>query len=63
MISANVPLPREIYELVRPEVLTGPMLAAVWSNVLNRPIRYGGDDLEALEQRLKSFGPPGLHMT
>lgn len=57
---ASVPLPHEIYELVGPDALTGEALAALWSDVLGRPIRYGGDDLERLEQRLKAFGPAWL---
>ena len=57
---AESPLPGETYELVGPEALTGNDLAALWSKVLARPIHYGGDDLEALEQRLKSFGPAWL---
>ena len=58
--QASSPLPREIYELVGPDVLTGPSLAALWSEVLDRTIGYAGDDLEGLEQRLKSFGPAWL---
>ncbi|MDR3461217.1 MAG: NmrA family NAD(P)-binding protein [Beijerinckiaceae bacterium] len=57
---AGAPLPREIYELVGPDALTGPELAALWSNTLGKPIRYAGDDLEGLEQRLKAFGPAWL---
>ena len=54
------PLGRETYELVGPDCLTGEDLATLWSEVLDRPIRYGGDDLNSLEQRLKSFGPSWL---
>ena len=49
------PLGREAYELVGPDSLNGAGLAAIWSEVLGRPIRYGGDDLELLEQRMKAF--------
>ena len=58
--QASVPLPREIYELVGPDALTGDTLAALWSDVLDRPIGYAGDDLEGMEQRLKGFGPAWL---
>jgi uncharacterized protein YbjT (DUF2867 family) len=58
--QAAEPLPREIYELVGPDVLTGGTLAALWGEILDRPIGYAGDDLEGLEQRLKSFGPAWL---
>lgn len=58
--QARAPLAVETYELVGPDVLTGADLAALWSDVLGRPVRYGGDDLDRLEQRLKSFGPAWL---
>jgi uncharacterized protein YbjT (DUF2867 family) len=44
--AAKEPLDREVYDLVGPDVLTGPSLAELWSEVLKRPIRYGGDELE-----------------
>jgi uncharacterized protein YbjT (DUF2867 family) len=58
--AASTKLPREVYELVGPDALTGQTLAALWSNVLDRPVGYAGDDLVGLEQRLKSFGPSWL---
>ncbi|MDR3413395.1 MAG: NmrA/HSCARG family protein [Formivibrio sp.] len=58
--QAHSRLPREIYELVGPDALTGEKLAALWSKVLERPIRYGDNDLETLERRLKAFGPSWL---
>lgn len=57
---ADAPLPHETYELVGPDVLTGTTISALWSEVLGRAIRYAGDDLDALEQRLKAFGPAWL---
>ena len=57
---ASEPLPRETYALVGPDALTGDALAAVWSATLGRPIRYAGDDLTVIEQRLKAFGPGWL---
>ena len=53
-------LPREVYELVGPDVLTGADLAAIWEEALARPVRYGGDSLDGLEQRLRSAGPSWL---
>jgi hypothetical protein len=32
-------------------------VAAIWSDVLGRPIVYGGDDPSAFEQNLASFMP------
>jgi uncharacterized protein YbjT (DUF2867 family) len=50
-------LPREIYSVVGPESLTGEHLAEIWSETLGRPVRYGGDDLSAMEQRMKGMLP------
>lgn len=58
--QAEMPLPATAYALVGPEALGGNDLAALWSEVLQQPVRHGGDDLVALEQRLKSFGPAWL---
>jgi uncharacterized protein YbjT (DUF2867 family) len=54
---AAAPLGRETYELVGPDSLTGESIAAIWSEALHRPVRYGGDDLVMLEKRLKSMLP------
>ena len=52
---SGTPLGRETYDLIGPDSLTGEGIAAIWSEVLGRSIRYGGDDLEVLEQRMKAF--------
>lgn len=57
---APAPLGRETYELVGPDSLTGEAVSAIWSEALGRPIRFGGDDLGVLEQRLKAM-LPGWH--
>jgi uncharacterized protein YbjT (DUF2867 family) len=54
---ASAPLGRQTYALVGPDSLTGEGIAAIWSEVLGRAIRYGGDDLAALEGRLKATLP------
>jgi uncharacterized protein YbjT (DUF2867 family) len=51
------PLPHETYALVGPDVLSGPALADVWSEVLGRPIRYAGNDTATLEKRMKLAMP------
>ncbi len=53
-------LPRETYALVGPDALTGQDLAALWSAALGRSVRYGGDDLDLLEKRLRAFAPGWL---
>ncbi|MGK9054964.1 SDR family oxidoreductase [Neorhizobium petrolearium] len=54
---AAEPLPLERINLVGPETLTGADIAAIWSQVLSRPINYGGGDTQAFEQNLKQFMP------
>jgi uncharacterized protein YbjT (DUF2867 family) len=53
-------LPRETYELVGPEAITSESVASIWADVLGRAVRYGGDDLDLLEQRLKAVAPGWL---
>ena len=43
--------------MVGPDSLTGTGIAAIWSEVLGRPIAYGGDDTAAFEQTMKAFAP------
>jgi uncharacterized protein YbjT (DUF2867 family) len=53
-------LDRATFPVVGPDVLTGDGIAAIWSEALGRIVRYGGDDLVAMEQRLKAT-MPGWH--
>ncbi|TCP36845.1 NmrA family NAD(P)-binding protein [Sphingomonas sp. BK235] len=55
--AASAPLPSETINLVGPETLTGADVAAIWSEVLGRPIVYGGDDPSGFEQSMASFMP------
>jgi uncharacterized protein YbjT (DUF2867 family) len=55
--EAPGPLPREVIELVGPDVLTGEAIAGIWTEVLNKPVRYGGDGLDAFEQMFRTFLP------
>lgn len=48
------------YDLVGPDVLTGPDVADVWSGALGRPVRYGGDDVRAWEQENRAYMPPWM---
>ncbi|MGF6770347.1 uncharacterized protein YbjT (DUF2867 family) [Paraburkholderia sp. GAS199] len=57
---APQPLPRETYELVGPDAIDAQSVTAIWSDALGRPIGYGGDDLDTLEQRLKAAAPGWL---
>lgn len=55
--NAARPMARELIDVVGPDALTGSGLAAIWSEVLGKPIRYAGDDLEAFERQLKGSAP------
>ena len=55
--AAANPLPREAYDLVGPDAMTGEDLAALWADALGRSVVYGGDDLVPFTARLKAFAP------
>lgn len=55
--QASEPLPLTRFNLVGPDTLTGADVAAIWSDVLGRPIAYAGDDTAGFEQNLRQFMP------
>jgi uncharacterized protein YbjT (DUF2867 family) len=55
--QAQGKLPIETINLVGPDTLTGPGVATIWSDVLGRPVAYGGDDPTGFEQNLATFMP------
>ncbi|HEX8612742.1 MAG TPA: NmrA/HSCARG family protein [Telluria sp.] len=55
--DATGPLPLERINLVGPDTLTGADVAAIWTDVLKRPVAYGGDDTAGFEQNLRQFMP------
>lgn len=50
-------LPLRRINLVGPDTLTGSDVAGIWSDVLGRPINYGGDDSAGFEKNLLNFMP------
>lgn len=50
-------LPIETINLVGPETLTGTDVAAIWSDVIGRPVAYGGDDPSGFEANMATFMP------
>ncbi|GAB5349694.1 SDR family oxidoreductase [Alteriqipengyuania sp. 357] len=50
-------LPIKTINAVGPQTLTGEGVAAIWSDVLGRPIAYGGDDPSGFEQNMAGFMP------
>jgi uncharacterized protein YbjT (DUF2867 family) len=54
---ATEPLPHRIINVVGPEPLSGEGNAAIWSDLLGRPVRYAGDDTAPFERTMRGFGP------
>lgn len=55
--QASGRLPIETINLVGPDTLTGPDVAMIWTDVLRRPVIYGGDDPAGFEQNMANFMP------
>jgi uncharacterized protein YbjT (DUF2867 family) len=55
--GANRPQPRETIDVVAPQVLTGATIATMWAEAVGRPVVYGGDDLDAFEERIRPYMP------
>jgi uncharacterized protein YbjT (DUF2867 family) len=51
------PFPLDCINLVGPDTLTGADVAAIWTEVLGRPIAYPGEDTAGFEQNLRQFMP------
>jgi uncharacterized protein YbjT (DUF2867 family) len=45
------------YNLNGPEALSGPKAASIWSKLLGKEIRYGGDDMDAFEEQVRKRAP------
>jgi uncharacterized protein YbjT (DUF2867 family) len=45
------------YNLNGPDVLSGPKMAAIWSELLDKKIQYSGDDMDAFEEQMRKRGP------
>ncbi|MBB3656756.1 uncharacterized protein YbjT (DUF2867 family) [Rhizobium sp. BK650] len=54
---AAAPLPLTRLNIVGPDVLTGAGIAGIWSDLLGRPIAYGGDETGGFELNLREFMP------
>ena len=48
------------YNVVGPEVLTGPRAAATWSELTGKTIVYPGENLDAWEEQMSAFIPPWM---
>jgi uncharacterized protein YbjT (DUF2867 family) len=45
------------YNLVGPDVLSGPRVASIWSDVLGQKIRYAGHDMDTFEDQMRKRSP------
>jgi uncharacterized protein YbjT (DUF2867 family) len=54
---ATRPMPSERINVVGPDLLTGASVAGIWSEVLERPVAYGGDETAAYERNLRNVMP------
>jgi uncharacterized protein YbjT (DUF2867 family) len=55
--QAEETLPSETINVVGPDTLTGADAARIWSEVLGRPVVYGGDDPSGFEATMATFMP------
>ncbi|NOU33084.1 MAG: NmrA/HSCARG family protein [Polyangiaceae bacterium] len=55
--QSATPLALERINLVGPDTLTGTAIAAIWTDVLGRPIAYPGEDTAAFEKNLRQAMP------
>lgn len=55
--QSTAPLPLTRINVIGPDTLTGRDIAAIWTDVLGRPIVYPGEDTAAFEQNLRRFMP------
>ena len=45
------------YNLNGPEVLSGPRVAAIWGDLLGKPVAYPGEDMDGFEGRMRQHAP------
>jgi len=45
------------YNLNGPQVLSGPKMAAIWSELFGKEIRYGGDNMDGFENQMRQRAP------
>ena len=55
--QSETSLPLERINLAGPDTLSGLEVAAIWSEALQRPVAYGGDDTQGFERNLRNFMP------
>ena len=48
------------YNLNGAEPVSGPAIAAIWSGLLGREVRYGGEDMDGFERQMRQNAPSWL---
>jgi uncharacterized protein YbjT (DUF2867 family) len=56
------PLPHHVVNMSGPDPLTGESIAAIWSNLLGKQVRYPGTDCAAFEKQVARHAPNWLAM-
>lgn len=59
---ASDPLPHQIINASGPSVLTGEGNAAIWAELLGKPVKYAGDDTAPFEKVLGEHAPGWMAM-
>ena len=59
---ATEPLPHHIINVSGPEALTGPSIAAIWSDLLGKPIKYTGGNTAPFEKMVGQHAPGWMAM-
>jgi uncharacterized protein YbjT (DUF2867 family) len=45
------------YNLIGPTMLSGSKVAAIWSSLLGKEVRYVGEDMDAFEEQMRTHAP------
>jgi uncharacterized protein YbjT (DUF2867 family) len=45
------------YNVNGPEVLSGPKVASIWTELLGKEVRYPGEDLDFFEEQMRQSAP------
>lgn len=56
------PLPHQIINAVGPEALTGAGIAEIWARLLEKPVKYAGDQTAPFEKKIAEHAPSWMAM-
>jgi uncharacterized protein YbjT (DUF2867 family) len=55
-------LPHKIINVVGPESLTGAGIAQIWARILQKPVKYAGDQTASFEKKVAAHAPSWMAM-